>query len=217
MQYIITFLEGIISFISPCMLPMIPLYISYFSENTGSKKIAFSRSIAFVIGFTFIFCVLGIFASSIGKILMEYQTFVNIVCGLIVILFGLTYLEIIKLPFFSGIKKSYEVKSLLSAFIFGIIFAINLTPCTGAFLGAALMMASTSKTLIEGGLLLLTYSLGLGVPLVLSAALIESLNTTFNVIKKYYKVINIVCGIFLIIIGILIALGIMNTLIYSFI
>ena len=87
MQYIITFLEGIISFVSPCILPMIPLYVSYFSGNTGKKNIALSlsRAIAFVFGFTLIFCILGIFAGTIGNLLREYQTGVNIVCGIIVI------------------------------------------------------------------------------------------------------------------------------------
>lgn len=217
MQYIITFLEGIISFVSPCMLPMVPLYISYFSGNTGNKKLALVRSISFVLGFTLIFCILGIFAGSIGTLLREYQIAVNIVCGIIIILFGLSYLEIIHVPFFRGMQKSYEVKSIFSAFLFGIVFSINLTPCTGAFLGSALMMASTSKTVIEGMILLLTYSLGLGLPLILSAILIESLNTTFTFIKKHYKVINRVSGIFLIIIGILMTFGIMNFVIYSFI
>ena len=106
MQYIITFLEGIISFVSPCMLPMIPLYISYFSGNTGEKKIALLRALAFVSGFTMVFCLLGIFAGTIGTLLREYQTAVNIICGAIVILFGLSYLEIVKIPFFKGITKS---------------------------------------------------------------------------------------------------------------
>ena len=217
MQYIITFFEGIISFVSPCMLPMIPLYISYFSGNTGEKKIAFLRALAFVGGFTLVFCLLGIFAGTIGNFLSEYQTIVNIVCGAIVILFGLSYLEIIKITIFKGMTKSYEVKSLFSAFLFGIVFSINLTPCTGAFLGSALMMASTSKTAIQGLILLLTYSLGLGLPLIISAVLIEKLNTTFTFIKKHYKVINIVSGIFLIVIGILIIFGIMNVFLYSLI
>ncbi len=216
MQYIITFLEGIISFVSPCMLPMIPLYISYFSGNTGEKKTALIRSLAFVFGFTLIFCLMGVFAGFIGYFLQKYQTIVNIVCGSIVILFGLSYLDIIHIPFFKGIGKLYDVKSVFSAFLFGIIFSINLSPCTGAFLGSALMMASTSETVLQGMLLLLTYSLGIAIPLILSAVLLEKLNTTFAFIKKHYKVINIISGIFLIVIGALMALGIMNVVIYRF-
>ena len=217
LQYIITFLEGIISFVSPCMLPMIPLYISYFSGNTGEKKTAFLRSIAFVFGFTLVFCLMGIFAGTIGNLLREYQTIVNVVCGVIVILFGLSYLEIIRIPFLKGMSKFFEVKNLFSAFLFGIVFSINRTPCTGAFLGSALMMASTSKTAVEGMFLLFTYSIGFGLPLILSAILIEKLNTTFTFIKKHYKMINRVCGIFLMIIGILMSLGIMNFVMYKFV
>ena len=214
MQYVITFLEGIISFISPCMLPMIPLYISYFSGDSDNRSKALPRAIAFVCGFTLIFCILGVFASSIGVLLSEYQVFVNSFCGIVVVLFGLSYLNVIHISFFKGINKEKNIKNIFSAFIFGIIFSINLTPCVGAFLGSALMMASISSTVLEGMLLLLTYSLGLGIPFVVSAILIEKLKNTFNVIKKHYEIINIICGIFLIILGILMALGIMNNIVY---
>ena len=214
MQYIITFLEGVISFISPCMLPMLPIYISYFSGNVDKKDKAIVRAIAFVVGFTIIFCLLGVFAGTIGSFLNKYQQFVNIICGIIVIIFGLSYLEIIKLPFFKGINKKHNIKDIFSAFLFGIIFSINLTPCIGAFLGSALMMASVSETALQGMFLLLAYSLGLGIPFVISAILLEKLNNTFNFIKKHYSIINKICGIFLIIVGILIILGIMNKIIY---
>ena len=217
MQYIITFLEGIISFVSPCMLPMIPLYISYFSGNTGEKKTAFFRSIAFVLGFTFVFCIMGIFAGTISIFLKRYQTIVNVLSGIIVVLFGLSYLEVIHIPIFKGMSKSFKIKNFFSAFLFGIVFSINLTPCTGAFLGSALMMASTSQTILEGMWLLFAYSVGLGFPLIISAVLLEKLNTTFTFIKKHYKIINTISGILLIIIGILMALGIMNSVIYKLI
>jgi len=214
LQYIITFLEGIISFISPCMLPMIPLYISYFSGNVDKKNITIFKSIAFVLGFTLMFCILGIFAGTLGVIFSKYQTIVNIICGIIVIIFGLSYLEIIRIPLFRGLNKTTNIRSIFSAFLFGIIFSINLTPCIGAFLGSALMMASISETVLEGMFLLLMYSLGLGIPFIISAILIEKLNTTFDFIKKHYKVINNICGIFLIVVGILIILGIMNKVMY---
>ena len=212
MQYLITFLEGIISFISPCMLPMIPLYISYFSgDNKDNRRKTILSSIAFVIGFTLVFCILGLFAGTIGQVLTKYKRIVNLICGIIIILFGLTYLDFIKIPFFKGMKKKEKVTGVFSAFIFGIIFSINLTPCIGAFLGSALMMASSSQNMIEGVLLLFVYSLGLGIPFILSAVLLDKLKNTFNFIKKHYKVINVVCGVFLIIIGILMAFGILST------
>lgn len=218
MVYLITFLEGLISFISPCMLPMIPIYVMYFAGDANKKNNTIINSIAFVIGFTLIFCILGIFAGTIGAILKEHQNIVNIICGIIVIIFGLNYLEFINIPFFKGKgTNKTQVTGIFSAFLFGIIFSINLTPCVGAFLGSALMMAGASGTVLKGILLLFLYSLGLGIPIIASAILIKKLNSVFDFIKKHYKIINNICGIFLIIIGILVALGIMNKLLYSFI
>lgn len=214
MEYIITFMEGIISFISPCMLPMLPLYISYFAGNeankTHQKTTTLSRAFVFVIGFTLVFTLLGVFAGSIGLFLMKYQTIVNIICGLIIIYFGLSYLNIVHIPFFKGINKQIKVTGLLSAFLFGMIYSVSLTPCVGAFLGSALMLASSTGGALKGALLLLTYSCGLGMPFLISALLIEQLQSTFTFIKKHYKIINTVSGIFLIIIGVMMTLGLMN-------
>ncbi|MBQ6844352.1 MAG: sulfite exporter TauE/SafE family protein [Agathobacter sp.] len=217
MEYVITFIEGIISFISPCMLPMLPLYISYFAGNTDIKNeskiqkvTTFTRSLAFVLGFTLVFTALGVFAGSIGTFFMKNQTIVNIICGFIIIYFGLSYLNIVQIPFLKGMSHRFEVNGLLSAFLFGMIYSISLTPCVGAFLGSALMLASSTGGAVKGAFLLLSYSLGLGIPFLLSALLIEQLQNTFTFIKKHYKIINTICGIFLIIIGILMVFGMMN-------
>ena len=214
MQYFITFLEGIISFISPCMLPILPVYISYFSvdgtEEKAKKHKVVLRAIAFVAGFTVVFSILGVFAGSIGALLKKYSVILNIVCGLIVVFFGLSYLEIIPLKFLKGVKKAHNATSVFSAFVFGVIYSISLTPCVGAFLGSALMLASTSATALKGFLLLLCYSLGLGIPFFISALILDKMTSTIKFIKKHYKVINTVCGIFLIIIGILMASGVLN-------
>lgn len=210
MQYLITFLEGVISFISPCMLPMLPLYISYFAGNADKKHHTFARAFAFVLGFTTVFTALGLFAGSLGGLLMQHQTVVNVVCGVLVILFGLSYLEIFHLPFFKGIQKKNDITNVFSAFIFGVIYSVSLTPCVGAFLGSALMLASTTGGAGKGALLLLVYSLGLGVPFLLSAVLIDKLNTVFVFIKKNYKVVNLVSGVFLIVIGVMMIFGWMN-------
>ena len=212
MQYLITFLEGIISFISPCMLPMLPIYISYFAGTANEKRKVFPRALSFTIGFTAVFCLLGLFAGSVGAVLTKHQTIVNIVSGVIVIVLGLSFLDIIKIPFFKGMKDSFEIKGIFSAFLFGMIFSVSLTPCVGSFLGSALMLASASGTMLKGVLLLLTYSLGMGIPFLLSAVFIEKLSTAFTAIKKHYKVINIVCGTFLIIVGICMMFGVLNNL-----
>lgn len=216
MDYIITFLEGIISFISPCMLPMLPIYITYFagqSSNDGGKssKIIF-KVIAFVAGFTLVFTALGLFSGTLGKMLSEYQMFVNIISGIIVIMFGLSYLEVFRIPFFKGMNKGYNVTGIASAILFGAIYSINLTPCVGAFLGSALLLASSTGGALKGAALLLTYSLGMGIPFILSALLLDKLSGAFTFIKKHYKVINLISGIFLIIDGLAMIFGLLNSL-----
>jgi len=195
------------------MLPMLPLYISYFAadnnEKTPKSKV-FLRALAFVLGFSIVFCLLGLFAGTLGEFLRKYQIVINIICGCIVVLFGFSYLEVIPLPFLKGITKAHRASSIASAFVFGIIYSVSLTPCIGAFLGSALMLASTSGSSQQGVLLLLTYSLGMGIPFLLSSILIERLTTTFQAIKKHYNVINKVCGVFLIVMGILMASGLFN-------
>lgn len=210
MQYIISFLEGIITFISPCLLPMIPIYISYFAGGgERSTKKTLSCAIGFILGFTILFVAMGALAGSIGGLLHKYQVIVNIVTGVIVILFGLNYLGVLKLVLFKGSKLSVDTSNLsfFSALLFGIIFSIGWTPCVGAFLGSALMLASQQGHVLEGMLMLLVYSLGLGVPFLISSILVDKLKTTFDWIKRHYNIINKVCGIFLVVIGILMATG----------
>ena len=230
MLYLITFLEGIISFISPCMLPMLPLYLSYFAGDAGkhsldaanseeqnpSQSRVFLHACAFVVGFSVVFIALGVFAGSLGMLLTRYQTILNIVCGAIVILLGLSYLEIIRIPFFTGMKTAKKAGSVLSAFVFGVIYSVSLTPCIGAFLGSALMMASSSGGAVRGALLLLCYTAGLGIPFLISAVLIDGLQSAFRFIKQHYRVINTVSGIFLILIGLCMMLGWMNRLMALF-
>ena len=230
MLYLITFLEGIISFISPCMLPMLPLYLSYFAGDAGkhspdaanseeqnpSQSRVFLHACAFVVGFSVVFITLGVFAGSLGMLLTRYQTILNTVCGAIVILLGLSYLEIIRIPFFTGMKTAKKAGSVLSAFVFGVIYSVSLTPCIGAFLGSALMMASSSGGAVRGALLLLCYTAGLGIPFLISAVLIDGLQSAFRFIKQHYRVINTVSGIFLILIGLCMMLGWMNRLMALF-
>lgn len=216
MQYLLTFLEGIISFISPCMLPMLPVYITYFGGKTKTAKTVFIRALLFVAGFSLVFALLGLFAGSIGMLLVRYRAVFNIICGIIIIFFGLSYLEVFNIPFFKGIKNMKGINGLFEAFLFGMIYSFNLTPCVGAFLGAALVQASNSASAFSGMLLLISYSLGLGIPFLLSAILIDRLGITFGIIKRNYKIINIVCGVFLIVVGIMMCFGILGKMISFF-
>ena len=215
MQYVISVLEGIITFISPCLLPMLPIYISYFAgggERTTRKTLL--GALGFVLGFTVIFMAMGALAGTVGSFLKSHQTLVNILSGLVVIVFGLNFLGVFRLNLFKGSGHTVSTRDMdfFSAFVFGVIFSLGWTPCVGAFLGSALMLASQQGHVIEGMLMLLAYSLGLGIPFVLSAVLIDYLKSAFGWIKRNYKIINIVSGSLLILIGILMAAGTLGRL-----
>ena len=220
MQYIISFLEGIVTFVSPCLLPMLPIYISYFAgggERTTGKTL--KGALGFVAGFTLVFVALGALAGTLGSFLRQYQTVVNIVSGLIVVIFGLSFLGLFKLNIFKGSQRSIDTQKMgfFSAVLFGMIFSIGWTPCVGAFLGSALILASQQGHVVEGMLMLFSYSLGLGIPFILSAVLIDYLKSAFNWIKKHYTVINAVSGALLIVIGILMMTGMLNRMLTLFI
>ena len=195
---------------------MLPIYISYFAANTDKKYRVLPRVLAFILGFTLVFTALGLFAGALGAFLSKHQTAVNLVCGLIVILLGLNYLELIRLPFFRGRGRGRQLGGAAAAFLFGVVYSVSLTPCVGAFLGSALMLASTSGGALKGAALLLTYSLGLGVPFLCSAVLLDQLNGAFGFIKAHYRVINTVCGLFLIFTGVMMAGGWLNALLGIF-
>ena len=215
MQYIIAFLEGIITFISPCLLPMLPIYISYFAGG-GERSVrkTLTGAIGFVTGFTVIFVILGALAGTVGSFFKEHQTAVNIVSGLIVIFFGLNFLGVFKLNLFRGSSRSVDTQNMnfFLALLVGVIFSLGWTPCVGAFLGSALILASQQGHVVQGMLMLLAYSLGLGIPFILSAVLIDYLKSAFNWIKSNYRIINIVSGCLLILIGILMASGTLGRL-----
>jgi len=215
-EYIIAFLEGIITFVSPCLLPLLPVYLSYFagsSQVEGKKTKTLINAIGFVLGFSVVFVLMGAFAGTLGRFLIQYSFGVNLVSGIIVILFGLNFIGIIKIPLLNS-QKQITMKTMktgvISSFIFGIIFSIGWTPCVGAFLGSALMMAASSGESLKGILMLSSFCLGLGVPFLLSAILIDKLKSAISFIKRNYKIINIISGSFLVLLGILMATGFMG-------
>lgn len=213
MQYLISFLEGIITFISPCLLPMLPIYISYFAGGgERSTKKTLTTAVGFVLGFTVLFVAMGALAGTLGSFLIRYQTAVNIVSGAVVILFGLNFLGVLHLNLFQGMRGGVDTKdmSFFSAVLFGIIFSVGWTPCVGAFLGSALMLASQQGSTMVGMGMLLCYSLGLGVPFLMSAVLIDQMKSAFDFIKRNYDTVNRICGGFLILIGIAMMTGLMG-------
>jgi len=214
MQYMLLFLEGIITFISPCILPMLPIYISYFAGG-GERKVTKTvcNALAFVAGFTVVFVLMGALAGTVGSFIATYRTPVNIITGIAVVCFGLSFMGVFQIRFFKG--SEFLVKtdnmSVLSAFLFGIIFSVGWTPCVGAFLGSALMLASREGEILKGILMLLIYSVGLGIPFVISAVLIDKLKGTLDCIKRNYKIINTISGGLLIVVGILMATGLLDS------
>ncbi|MCI6054632.1 cytochrome c biogenesis CcdA family protein [Dysosmobacter sp.] len=215
MQYLISFLEGVITFISPCLLPMLPVYVSYFAGGgQRSTRRTLTNALGFVLGFTVVFVAMGALAGTVGGFLKSHQTAVNIVSGLIVIFFGLHFLGLVKVNLFRGSSRSVDTRDLgfFSAMLFGVIFSVGWTPCVGAFLGSALILASQRGHVLEGMGMLLVYSLGLGIPFLLSALLIDRLKSALNFIKSHYGVINKICGGLLIAIGVLMATGTMGRL-----
>ena len=215
MQYLISFLEGIITFISPCLLPMLPIYVSYFAgggERSHGRTL--KAALGLVAGFTITFMAMGALAGTVGSFLKSHQTAVNIVSGLVVIFFGLSFLGVIKVNIFHGSSRQVNTENMgfFSALVFGLVFSLGWTPCVGAFLGSALMLASQQGQALTGTLMLLAYSLGLGIPFVLSAVLIDYLKSAFDWIKRNYKVINMVCGLLLVLIGIMMATGTLGRL-----
>ncbi|MCI6936815.1 MAG: cytochrome c biogenesis protein CcdA [Candidatus Faecousia sp.] len=215
MRYLVSFLEGIVTFLSPCLLPMLPIYVSYFAgggqRSTGKTL---RCALGFVVGFTAVFTAMGALAGSIGSLLLRYQRIVNLVSGIIVIVFGLNYLGLFRWNLFHGGSRVLDAQDMtfFSAALFGIIFSLGWTPCVGAFLGSALALATQQGHVLEGTLMLLAYSLGLGIPFLLSAVLIDALKGAFDWVKRHYQIINLLSGGFLILIGILMASGMLGRL-----
>jgi cytochrome c-type biogenesis protein len=165
-----------------------------------------------VLGFTAVFVAMGALAGTVGSFLVRYQTVVNIILGGIVILFGLNYLGVLNLNIFRGMRGEVKTADMnfLTAFLFGVVFSVGWTPCVGVFLGSALMLASQQGSALVGTLMLLCYSLGLGVPFLISAVLIDQLKGAFTFIKRNYAVVNKICGTMLVIVGVLMATGLLS-------
>lgn len=218
MQYFISFLEGIITFISPCHLPLLPVYISYFAggEERNTKKTVIN-ALGFTLGFSLIFILMGALAGTFGMLLNKYDTVIDIITGIIVIFFGLGFLGVFNLHIFHGLNiKKPTVTGFFSSVLFGIVFSISLTPCSGAFLGSALMLAANAGSVFKGIVMLVFYSFGMAIPFFLSAILIDKLKGTLSFVKKHHNIINIISGVLLIVVGILMATGLFHKFLHFF-
>lgn len=202
MEYIFIFLEGFASFISPCVMPMLPIYFSYLTG--GDTKKGIKNTLGFIIGFSIIFIVLGIFSSSLGLLVTKYMNIIKMIFGFIIIILGLNYMEMLKLNTmnkFNAVKIDLSNLGFLKAILFGIMFAITWTPCVGTFLASALMLVAEKGELLYGIKLLATYSLGLAIPFMVSAIILDKAKKTFKWVKEHYNVIKKISGMLLIILG----------------
>lgn len=207
MEYVLLFLEGILTFLSPCILPMLPIYLSYLLGGNNEKKEQKTNAnvFGFVLGFTIIFILIGALTGSIGAVIKNHQEIINFITGAIVLFFGFNYLGILNIKFLAKtLKIDYKMKSyhFIPAILFGMTFAIGWSPCVGTFLGTALMSVIISGNIIKGMFLLLIYSFGLGIPLVLCGIFVESLKDTIAFFRRNLNKINMISGVFLIVIGI---------------
>jgi cytochrome c-type biogenesis protein len=214
---IIAFSAGLLSFVSPCVLPLVPSYITYitgvsFKELTDLetrsrlRRATIFHSLFFIVGFSFIFIVMGASATYLGQLLAEYQEWVMRGGGVLIIILGVHFTGIINIPFLQ-VEKRFEMRrkplGYAGSFLVGIAFAAGWTPCIGPILSTILIYASTTKSFTKGILLLTYYSIGLGVPFFLSSLAFNSFLSAFDKIKRYMRVINVVSGLFLIAVGIL--------------
>lgn len=214
MDFVLTFIEGILTFISPCILPMLPIYFLYLAgisegneKNSLSKNKLLINSVGFVIGFTVIFVLLGATVTTIGQFLTEHKDLLRKISGILMVIFGLNFTGIINLGFLNLEKRlDYKVNKLnfFNSIVFGMVFAFGWSPCLGAFLGSALSLASSSKTVIGGIMLLFIYSMGLAIPFIVSAFIFERAKNIFKQLQKHNRLISIISGLLLIIAGILI-------------
>ncbi len=212
----IAFISGLLSFFSPCILPLVPSYLIFisgitFDDYTGLqsgkyRKIVLIHSLAFIVGFSFVFVALGISSSALGRLLSNYQVYVMRIGGFILIILGLYYLDVIRMPFLNR-EKVFHLKEkpvgLFGSFIIGITFSLGWTPCVGPALSSILIIASTTENIWEGIYLLGLYSLGLAIPFLISALLFDQL---FGLLKKYSSIVKYsmkFLGVLFIVIGIL--------------
>jgi len=214
LDYILAFSAGILSFLSPCVLPLIPAYLSYLAGssvseiNTNKAKMNLMiKSVFFVIGFSIVFIILGISVSSLSKLLSSNLTLLKQIGGILIIIFGLHMTGIFKIKFLYSEKRllpSGQTKRNISSIFLGMAFAAGWTPCIGPILSSILIYAGSMETITKGVLLLVVYSLGLAVPFLLSALLIGNITKYLRKFAKYLPIVSVVSGILMIIMGILV-------------
>ncbi|MCX7695718.1 MAG: cytochrome c biogenesis CcdA family protein [Caloramator sp.] len=207
---ILVFTQGILSFLSPCFLPLIPIYLSYITGEAANKKNTIINTIAFIIGFTLMFTSLGALSGSIGRFLMINRQLLNKILGLFIVIMGLFYLRVIKLDFLNReVKMDLQIKkgSIISSLLLGVSLSLGWTPCISPILSSVLMLAVSRQSSFIGAYYLLIYSFGLLIPFLFFSIFINKSRAFSRFIMQKSNVIKIVAGVILILTGILLFTG----------
>lgn len=214
----IAFAAGLLSFVSPCVLPLVPSYITYITgltleelttqtERKGVRAIIIANSLLFIAGFSIVFIAFGASASLVGQLLVTYQDFIRKLGGVLIVVFGLYVMGILKIKFLMA-EKRVHLKSRPAGYVgsvlVGVAFAAGWTPCVGPILGTILVYASTTDSMLTGVELLSSYSLGIGLPLFITALAVDSFLNYFKKVRAYMYGISVASGIFLVLVGVLI-------------
>ena len=221
-SYIVAFTAGILTFLSPCILPLIPSFIAYITgvsyndlknETKDVHKKTISHTLLFILGFSVVFILMGLTATALGKMLFAYQKYIRIGGGVLIILFGLTLIGILKIGFMEKdhhLNMHAKKATYFGSFLVGVTFAAAWTPCAGPIFGSILVIAGTEGNVIEGVKLLSLYSIGIGVPFLITAIAMHSFLAYFNRFKKVMAHINKIAGALLILVGVLIITDSLN-------
>lgn len=211
---VLAFSAGLLSFLSPCVLPLIPAYVSYLTGSaikdmsTGKAKLyTLYKALGFSVGFSIIFIIMGLSITTLGQYFDEYRYYIRIVSGILVIVFGLHISGLIKIRYLYYEKRLAEPGKLgsgTSSILLGMAFAAGWTPCIGPILGSILFFAESMSTIYKGVLLLMAYSIGLALPFIFTAMIVESFSKYFVKISRYMPLISVISGILVVIVGFII-------------
>ena len=229
-SYFYVVLAGLLSFLSPCVLPIVPGYLCFLAgtsldkiasgEDASKERNVFYFALSFVFGFSTVFILLGASATLLSGLIYEYLDILRVVGGIIIIIFGIHFMQIIQLPFLNRDTR-YQIESyrpgVVGSYVIGLSFAFGWTPCIGPILGSVLSIAASSETVTYGIVLLMLYSAGLGIPFLLAAYAINGFIRFLTKIRNYIRVIEIFTGVLLVIFGILILTNRIQELAFFFI
>ncbi len=217
-SYTLAFTAGFLSFISPCVLPLVPAYVSFITglsveelrnpTHPGQARwVAVKNSLLFILGFSLVFTAFGASATLVGQLFLTYQEILRKIGGLLIIVFGLYLLGILKIPFLMTYKQfqfQNRPTGALGSVLIGFAFAAAWTPCVGPILGTILLYASTGQSVMDGIQLLIVYSIGLGLPLLATVLGVNAFLTSYKRIQNFLWIVSWVSGLFLIVIGIMV-------------